>query len=217
MSEMKLHTFFNSSASYRARIALNLKGLEWESIPVNLRTGEQSSNRFKNLNPVGMVPTLEHGEIRISQSIAIMDYLDQIQPLPLLIPNDPKDRQKVWEISLLIACEIHPLNNLRILKYLTGPLGLSDEVKNEWYKHWILEGFDSLEKLLIQNPSTSGYCVGLTPTMADCCLVPQVANAKRMNINIDAYTRINTINNFCLENPAFQKAAPNQQPDFVRA
>lgn len=217
MSEMKLHTFFNSSASYRTRIALNLKGLEWESIPVNLRTGEQSSSTFKDLNPVGMVPTLEHGGVKISQSIAIMDYLDQIQSLPLLIPTDPKDRQRVWEISLLIACEIHPLNNLRVLKYLTGPLGLSDEVKNEWYKHWIIEGFDSLEKLLIQNPSSSGYCVGLTPTMADCCLVPQVANAKRMNINIDAYTKINAINNFCLEHPAFQKAAPNQQPDFVGA
>lgn len=210
---MKLHSFFNSSASYRVRIALNLKGIEWVTLPVNLRSGEQNSTQFKSLNPAGMVPTLEHGNLKLSQSLAIIDYLDQAFPNPVLIPKKMEDRQKVLEISLLIACEIHPLNNVRVLKYLTGPLKLSEEIKNQWYEHWILEGFNLLEKILTTS-SNSGFCVGSSPTMADCFLIPQVANAKRMNINLDDYPRIMSINDHCLKLEEFKKASPSNQPDY---
>lgn len=208
---MKLHTFFYSSASYRVRIALNLKGVDWQSVPVNLRAGEQASDSFKSINKAGLVPTLQDGDFTISQSIAICDYLDQVKSEPRLLPTDLVQRQKVWEIALLIACEIHPLNNLRVLKYLTGPMNLSEEVKNEWYAHWIKDGFEILEGML---NDTTNYCVGDHPTMADCFLVPQVANAIRMNIDISSFPKIRRINEFCLKHPAFEKAAPQNQPDF---
>lgn len=208
---MKLHTFFYSSASYRVRIALNLKEIDWETIPVNLRTGEQSTTTFKAINKAGMVPTLQDGDHTISQSIAIFDYLDHVKAEPKLLPTDLKLRQKVWEIALLIACEIHPLNNLRVLKYLTGPMKLSEEVKSEWYAHWIQDGFEMLEPMLDDD---SVYCVGNQPTMADCFLVPQVANALRMKVDISAFPKVRKIYDFCLKNPAFQKAAPENQPDF---
>jgi maleylacetoacetate isomerase len=208
---MKLHTFFFSSASYRVRIALNLKGINWETIPVNLRAGEQNSDAFKSINKAGLVPTLQDGDVTVSQSIAIFDYLDQVKAEPKLIPVDLAQRHKVWEITLLIACEIHPLNNLRVLKYLTGPMNLSEQVKNEWYAHWIKDGFEILEGLLSDN---STYCVGDQPTMADCFLVPQVANAIRMNVDISAFPKIRRINDLCLKHPAFEKAAPQNQPDF---
>lgn len=209
---LKLHGYFYSSASYRVRIALNLKGLPWQHAGVNLRVGEQKTDTFKALNPAGFVPLLEDGEFRISQSLAIIDYLEQIKPEPQLIPAHGAARSRVLEIANLIACDIHPLNNLRVLKYLTGPLGLSDEQKNTWYAHWIVQGFDALEQWL---PDAGGFCVGDAPTLADCCLVPQVANAERMKIDIAAYPRIRRVNDHCLSLPAFANAAPARQPDFT--
>lgn len=209
---LKLHGYFYSSASYRVRIALNLKGLPWQHAGVNLRAGEQKSDSFKALNPAGFVPLLEDGEFRITQSLAIIDYLEQIKPEPRLVPAHGAARSRVLEIANLIACDIHPLNNLRVLKYLTGPLGLSDEQKNAWYAHWIVQGFEALEQWL---PDAGGFCVGDTPTLADCCLVPQVANAERMKVDIAAYPRIRRISDHCLGLPAFADAAPARQPDFT--
>jgi len=208
---MKLHSFFYSSASYRVRIALSLKGVEWDTVPTNLRSGDQFKDSFRSLNKAAMVPTLQDGDKTLSQSIAIFDYLDQHHPEPKLIPDTFTERQKVWEIALLIACEIHPLNNLRVLKYLTGPMGLSEDVKNEWYRHWIVEGFKILESMV---KNSNSYCVGNEPTMADCFLVPQVANAVRMNIDLSDFPKTKQIYDFCLKHPAFEKAAPQNQPDF---
>ncbi|MDQ3061206.1 MAG: maleylacetoacetate isomerase [Pseudomonadota bacterium] len=209
---MKLYTFFNSSASYRVRIALNLKGLAHEAIGVNLRSGAQRSADFLALNPSGLVPALVDGETHLSQSLAIIDHLDRIQPEPLLVPPDGPARGQVLEIALLIACDIHPLNNLRVLKYLTGELGLSEAQKNAWYAHWIAEGFNALETLL---PDHDGWCVGQTPTLADCCLVPQVANAERMKVDLTAWPRIRRIAAFARQHPAFIQAEPQRQSDYA--
>lgn len=211
---MKLYTFFNSSASYRVRIALNLKGLAHEAIGVNLRSGAQHSADFLALNPAGLVPALVDGETHLSQSLAIIDHLDRIQPEPLLVPADGPARGQVLEITQLIACDIHPLNNLRVLKYLTGELGLSEAQKNAWYAHWIAEGFNALEALL---PDHDGWCVGAAPTLADCCLVPQVANAERMKIDLSAWPRIRHIAAFARQHPAFIQAEPQRQSDALPA
>ena len=209
---MKLYTFFNSSASYRVRIALGLKGLAHEAIGVNLRSGAQRGADFLALNPAGLVPALVDGETHLSQSLAIIDHLDRVQPEPLLVPADGPARGQVLEIAQLIACDIHPLNNLRVLKYLTGELGLTEAQKNAWYAHWIAEGFNALEALL---PDHDGWCVGGTPTLADCCLVPQVANAERMKIDLSAWPRIRRIAAFARQHPAFIAAEPQRQSDYV--
>lgn len=209
---MKLYTFFNSSASYRVRIALALKGLAHEAIGVNLRSGAQRSADFLALNPAGLVPALVDGQTHLSQSLAIIDHLDRLQPEPLLVPADGPARGQVLEIAQLIACDIHPLNNLRVLKYLTGELGLSEAQKNAWYAHWIAEGFNALEALL---PDHDGWCVGAAPTLADCCLVPQVANAERMKIDLAAWPRIRRIAAFARQHPAFIQAEPQRQSDYT--
>ncbi|SAL47453.1 maleylacetoacetate isomerase [Caballeronia choica] len=212
MAALKLHGFFNSSASYRVRIALGLKGLPWEHVGVNIRTGVQNGAGYKALNPAGLVPTLEDGSARITQSLAIIDYLERLQPAPRLVPEGGTERNRVLEIASLIACDIHPLNNLRVLKTLTGSLGVSDAQKNDWYLNWITQGFDALEAWLSDE---GDFCVGDAPTLADCCLVPQVANAQRMKVDLSAYPRILRINDQCLRLAAFADAAPNRQPDFV--
>ena len=209
---MKLYTFFNSSASYRVRIALGLKGLAHEAIGVNLRSGAQRSADFLALNPAGLVPALVDGDTHLSQSLAIIDHLDRVQPEPLLVPAGGPARGQVLEIAQLIACDIHPLNNLRVLKYLTGELGLSEAQKNAWYAHWIAEGFNALEALL---PDHDGWCVGAAPTLADCCLVPQVANAERMKIALSAWPRIRRIATFARQHPAFIQAEPQRQSDYM--
>ncbi|MEO6319616.1 MAG: maleylacetoacetate isomerase [Polaromonas sp.] len=209
---MQLYTFFNSSASYRVRIALALKGLTAEHIGVNIRTGAQRSEDFLALNPAGLVPALVDGPASISQSLAIIDYLDRLQPEPLLVPAGGEARNQVLEISQLIACEIHPLNNLRVLKFLTTEMGLSEAQKNAWYAHWIAEGFNALEALL---PDHDGWCVGAAPTLADCCLVPQVANAKRMKVDLSPWRRILRIATFARQHPAFVQAEPQRQPDYA--
>ena len=211
---MKLHGFFNSSASYRVRIALALKGIHAEHAGVDLRNGVQNSAAYRELNPVGLVPALEHGAKIITQSLAIIDYLDRLQPEPRLIPIDDAERNRVLEIALLIACDIHPLNNLRVLKHLTGPLGLNEARKNAWYAHWIHAGFEALEAML---PDHDGWCVGAAPTLADCCLVPQVANAQRMNVGLASYPRIQRIHAHAVAHEAFAQAAPSLQPDYIAA
>jgi maleylacetoacetate isomerase len=209
---MKLFNFFNSSASYRVRIALGLKQLAYECVGVNIRTGSQYDDDFLALNPAGQVPVLVDGPTRLSQSLAIIDYLDRVYPEPPLIPVDGPARGAVLEIAQLIACDVHPLNNLRVLKYLTGELGLSEAHKGTWYAHWIAQGFDTLETMLSDH---DGWCVGDGPTLADCCLVPQLANAERMKVELSAWPRIRRIAAFARRHSAFERAEPRCQPDYI--
>jgi maleylacetoacetate isomerase len=211
---MKLYSFFNSSTSFRVRIALALKGLPYDYVAVNLRGGEQGSEAYRELSPAGIVPVLVRGDVRLTQSLAIIDYLDRHFPEPRLVPEEPLPRARVLEIAQTIACEIHPINNIRVLKYLSGPLGLSDDDKSAWYKHWVDEGLGAVESLLAAQPA-SLYCVGDTPTLADCCLVPQVANAMRMGCDLARFKRILSVYEHCLAQPAFQQAAPANQPDYI--
>lgn len=212
--ELTLHGFFNSSASYRVRIALELKGLKWRHAGVNLRKGEQDAQAFRELNPSGLVPTLEASGESLSQSLAIIDLLDRLEPEPRLLPASGPRRERVLEIACVVAADIHPLNNLRVLKYLGTTFAATEAQKAAWYAHWIHEGFRGLEALL---PYHDGWCVGSTPTLADCCLVPQVANAERMGVDLGAYPRIRRIAARCNAHPAFQRAAPRVQPDYVAA
>ncbi|MFL6674416.1 MAG: maleylacetoacetate isomerase [Massilia sp.] len=211
---MKLYSFFNSSTSFRVRIALTLKGLSYEYIGVNLRSGEQGREEYRALSPAAIVPTLVDGDVKLTQSIAIIDYLDQRQPEPRLIPVDPLERARVLEIAQTIACEIHPVNNIRVLKYLTGTLGVSEADKSAWYKHWVDEGLLAVESLLAAGPK-SNFCLGETPTLADCCLVPQVANAVRMGCDLSRFERIRAIYAHCMTHAAFIQASPQNQPDYI--
>lgn len=211
MHKLQLHGFFNSSASYRVRIALSLKGLAFEKIGVDIRKGMQNSSDYKMLSPIGLVPTLKDNGEAFIQSLAIIDHLEQIQPEPRLVPETSAERRRVLEIAQLIACEIHPLNNLRVLKYLSGTLALSEAQKQDWIAHWITLGFDALEVML---PEQGCWCVGSNPTLADCCLVPQVANALRCKIDLAPWTHIKRVYEHCIQHPAFIAAHPSKQPDF---
>ncbi|MCE1117488.1 MULTISPECIES: maleylacetoacetate isomerase [Pseudomonas] len=211
---MKLHSFFNSSTSYRVRIALALKGLSYAHAGINLREGQQRSPAHRALSPIGGVPVLEVEGAVLTQSLAIIDYLDLQHPEPRLIPSDALQRARVLEIANLIGCDIHPLNNVRVLNYLQNVMEVSPEQKSAWYRHWVAEGLAAVETLLERN-GPGDFCVGDTPTLADCCLVPQVANAERMGCELFAYPRVMAIYSQCLELPAFQAAAPQRQPDFI--
>ncbi|MDO8178080.1 MAG: maleylacetoacetate isomerase [Undibacterium sp.] len=216
---MKLYGYFRSSASYRVRIALNLKGLDAEHVPVHLvnNGGEQLSENFRALNPEALVPALmdiDAGQqIVLSQSLAIMEYLEEKYPTPALLPDNAADRAHVRSLGLSIACEIHPLNNLRVLKYLTTTLGLSDEQKNAWYQHWCISGLAALEQRLASDKRTGDFCFGHAPTLADCCLVPQIFNAQRFNCDLSGMPTLMRVNQRCLEMDAFIKAMPMNQPD----
>ena len=211
---MKLYSFFNSSTSFRVRIALALKGLSYEYAAVNLRSGEQGREDYRSLSPAGIVPTLIDGDMKLTQSMAIIDYLDRQYPEPRLIPDAGIERARVLEIAQTIACEIHPINNLRVLKYLTGTLGVDEAAKSTWYKHWVAEGLSAVEALLTALPP-GAFCVGDEPTLADCCLVPQVANAMRMGCDLSGFPRVEAVYAHCMAQPAFIAAAPQNQPDFV--
>jgi maleylacetoacetate isomerase len=211
---MKLYSFFNSSTSFRVRIALALKGLSYEYAAVNLRSGEQGQQDYKSLSPAGIVPTLIDGDLKLTQSMAIIDYLDRKYPEPRLIPEAGIERARVLEIAQTIACEIHPINNLRVLKYLTGTLGVDEAAKSAWYQHWVDQGLSAVESLLAVSPSDA-YCIGKAPTLADCCLVPQVANAMRMGCDLSKFMRIQKVYAYCMAQPAFIAAAPQNQPDHV--
>lgn len=211
---MKLYSFFNSSTSFRVRIALALKGLDYDYAGVNLRGGEQGQPAYRELSPAGIVPVLVDGDLTLTQSLAIIDYLDQRYPEPRLLPEEPVLRARVLEVAQTIACEIHPIDNIRVLKYLTGKLGVSEEAKSAWYAHWVDEGLGAVERLLSKHPP-SAYCFGDTPTLADCCLVPQVANAMRMGCDLSRFTRVLAVHEHCMRQPAFIAAAPQNQPDYV--
>lgn len=210
---MQLHGFFNSSTSYRVRIALALKGLPYDYVPVDIRKSAHRSAEFMALNPSANVPLLVDDETDLGQSLAIIDYLDARYPQARLIPEEPALRARVLELSYAIACDIHPVNNLRILRYLRNELGLSEEQKNTWYAHWIAEGLTAVERLLERHGSTP-YCFGDEATLADCCLVPQVANALRMGCDTAPFPRVMAVYRHCEAQPAFKQAAPAAQPDF---
>ncbi|HNJ75857.1 MAG TPA: maleylacetoacetate isomerase [Azospira sp.] len=215
---LKLYTYFRSSAAYRVRIALNLKNLEYEAIPVHLVKdgGQHLKEDYRRVNPAGAVPALADRELSLSQSLAIIEYLDEAYPYPPLLPADPAARARVRAIALDIACEIHPINNLRVLKYLTGQLGLTEEQKNAWYRHWVEVGLASVESRLTTGPNaglTGKFCHGDHPTLADCCLVPQVFNARRFGCRLDHVPTVVRIDAECRTLPAFVAAAPENQPD----
>ncbi|MDX3904579.1 MAG: maleylacetoacetate isomerase [Pigmentiphaga sp.] len=211
---MELYSFFNSSTSYRVRIALALKGLAYEYRGVNIRTLEHRAAEYVAKNPSANVPLLVDGDVRLGQSIAIIDYLDATYPEPRLIPEDKMLRARVLELSLAIACDIHPVNNLRILKYLTDVLRVTEEQKKAWYDHWVQDGLAAVERLL-QAHGSGPYCFGDAPTLADCSLVPQVANAMRMGCDTSAYTRVMAVYEHCQKQAAFQQAEPARQPDYT--
>ncbi|MBO1112031.1 maleylacetoacetate isomerase [Bordetella petrii] len=211
---MQLHSFFNSSTSYRVRIALALKGLPYDYVPVNIRKLEHRAADYVARNPSANVPLLDDGRLALGQSLAIIDYLDARHPEPRLIPADPEQRARVLELSYAIACDMHPVNNLRILRYLQDVLGATDEQKNAWYGHWIREGMATVEALLARHGG-GPYCFGAAPTLADCCLVPQIANAQRMGCDLAAYPHAMRVYAHCSEQPAFQAAAPQRQPDYA--
>ncbi|HZW21441.1 maleylacetoacetate isomerase [Noviherbaspirillum sp.] len=216
---MKLYSYFRSSASYRVRIALNLKGLPYETVPVHLlrNGGEQFSPAYRKLNPDALVPALvdeaDGGERALTQSLAIIEYLEETHPTPPLLPTDPLDRAFVRGIALSIACDIHPINNLRVLRYLVRDLKVSEDDKNAWYRHWCEQGLASLETMLSRDSRTGRFCYGDAPSLADCCLVPQIANAQRLNCDLSAMPTLMRINEACLALDAFAKAAPARQPD----
>jgi maleylpyruvate isomerase len=209
---MILYDYFRSSAAYRVRIALNLKGLAAEQRFVHLRRGEQRAPEYLGLNPQGLVPTLVIGHRRLTQSLAIIEYLDEKHPNPPLLPPGPEDRAWVRSIALAIACDIHPLNNLRVLKYLESPLALDAPTRDEWYRHWIREGFAALEQQLAERGETR-FCFGDAPSLADVCLVPQVANSRRLSVPLDPYPRIRAIDAACLALPEFDRARPENNAD----
>lgn len=212
---MKLHGYFRSSAAFRVRIALNLKGLTYEQAFVHLRKGEQSAPGFLQLNPQGLVPALEDGANVLTQSLAIMEYLDETHPNPPFLPKSPAERARVRALALIVACEIHPLNNLRVLSYLKDELKVSNEQHDAWYRYWIAAGFRSLEGLLASR-GTGTFCHGDAPTLADICLVPQVFNAKRFNTEAElrpTYPRVFRAFDNCMELAAFDAARPEKQPD----
>lgn len=214
--DIKLYTYWRSSACYRVRIALNLKGLAYESIPVHLLKdgGEQHKAGFQEVNPQELIPVLMHGGRMLRQSLAIMEYLDEnFDTKRPLMPNVARDRQRARAIAQMIACDIHPLNNLRVQQYLSNEFKATDQQREAWTRHWIDEGFRALEAVLADSLATGTYCEGDSPTMADCCLVPQVYNAQRFGVDLKAYPNIKRINDECLKLPAFTDAAPENQPD----
>jgi maleylacetoacetate isomerase len=212
---MKLYTYFRSSAAYRVRIALNLKGLEYESVPVHLlrNGGEQRAEAYRDVNPSALIPALVDNGVTLTQSLAIIEYLDEVHPMVPLLPQDAVGRARVRALAQTIACDTHPLTNLRVLQHLKGPMGLTEEDKTAWYLHWMKEGMAALEGHLERDGDSGRFCYGDVPTMADCCLVPQVFNANRFNIDLAPYPNIARINAHCVDLPAFKAAHPAQQPD----
>ncbi|OZI50243.1 maleylacetoacetate isomerase [Bordetella genomosp. 5] len=212
---MQLYGYFRSSAAYRVRIALNLKGLSYEYVPVHLLKdgGQQLSDTYRALNPAALVPTLVDDGAALGQSLAIIEYLDETRPEVPLLPADALGRARVRGLAQAVACDTHPLNNLRVLKYLKHTLQVSDDAKNEWYRHWVDVGLGALEAMLAQSDDTGRFCHGDTPTVADLCLVPQVYNARRFGCDMSAFPTIERIDAACGELQAFVDAQPQNQPD----
>lgn len=212
---MKLYSYFRSSAAYRVRIALNLKNLPYDYAPVHLLRdgGEQVKPAYRKLNPDAILPTLVDGDNVLQQSLAIIEYLEETYPQPPLLPKAPADRAYVRSVALQVACEIHPLNNLRVLKYLKHSVGADDATRDEWYRHWVESGFATLEEHLAADSRTGAFCFGDSPTLADACLVPQVFNAQRFKIDVARFPTIQRIHNHASQLDAFARAAPGVQPD----
>jgi maleylacetoacetate isomerase len=212
---MKLYTFFRSSASYRVRITLNLKGLKYEQAPIHLRRGggEQLSAAYKAINPQALVPALEDSGKILTQSLAIIEYLEDRYPKPPLLPRDPAEKALVRSMALIIACEVHPIQNLRVLQYVKREYSQSDEQVNRWARHWINLGLAALEQMIVAQPRRGKFCFGDTPTLADICLVPQLGNARRYGCDLSPYPAIIGIEKHCMVLPAFADAAPEKQPD----
>lgn len=212
---MKLYTFFRSSASYRVRIALNLKGLNYEQVPIHLRRGggEQLSATYKTINPQALVPALEENGRILTQSLAIMEYLEECYPKPPLLPADPADRALVRSMALIVACEIHPIQNLRVLVHLKNSLQQSDDDLNRWARHWIDLGLSALEQMVVSRTKRGKFCFDDTPTLADICLVPQIANARRFGCDLAMYPALLDVETACNALSAFADASPEKQPD----
>jgi maleylacetoacetate isomerase len=210
---MKLYNYFRSSASFRVRIALGLKGLPYEYISVHIAKGDHKKPEYASLAADTLVPLLDTGVDKLSQSMAIIEYLDETHPTPALLPADALGRARVRALAQSIACEIHPLNNLRVLKYLVKELKLDEDAKNAWYRHWVRDGLVSFEKQLAQLPPAK-FCYGDTPTLADCCLVPQIFNGQRFNCDFSGLPRTIAAFDACMQLSAFDKAQPKNCPDF---
>jgi maleylpyruvate isomerase len=210
---MRLHGYFRSGTSHRVRIALNLKGLAYEQVPIHLVKGEQRQEPYRRLNPQGLVPLLEDGEARVSQSLAIIEYLERKQPDPPLLPADAVGQARVRSLALICACEMHPLNNLRVLQHLKRTLGLDQAQRDAWCRHWMEEGFAALEQRLAGEAETGRFCHGDRPTMADACLIPQVVSAARWGTDMTPYPTVRTIHAACMELEPFIRAMPANQPD----
>ena len=209
---MELYNYFRSSASYRVRIALALKGLAYDYKPVHLAKSEQFQESYAAVSAARLVPLLRDGDAIVTQSLAIIEYLDETQPEPPLLPADPLQRARVRALALDIACEIHPLNNLRVLRYLVRDLKLSEDDKSRWYRHWVETGLEAVERQLAAAPST--YCHGQTPTLADCVLVPQIFNARRFEARLDHVPQVMRVFDACMKLEAFEGTRPEACPDF---
>jgi maleylacetoacetate isomerase len=211
---LTLHSYWRATAPYRVRIGLNLKGLPFDYRDVNLVAGDQHSEAYKALNPQELTPAVvtDDGHV-LTQSLAILEWLEEVHPVPPLLPADPFERAAVRAMAAIVACDIHPLNNLRVLRYLVRQLHIDDEQKNAWYRHWCEQGLASIETTLASDGRTGKFCYRDTPTLADCCLIPQIANAQRMNCDLSGMPTIMRINEACLALDAFADAAPARQPD----
>jgi maleylacetoacetate isomerase len=207
---LKIYDYFRSSACYRVRIALNLKKIDFEALPVHLVNdgGEQLKPQYQALNPQALVPALEENGRILTQSLAIIEYLDEVHPTPALLPSDPFAKARVRAFAYAIAADLHPLNNLRVLKYLTHDMGISEEQKNTWYQHWMAKGLSALEKLVTGSAQQTAFCFGESPSLADICLIPQMYNARRFHCDTTAYPTLRRIDEHCQTLPAFSHARP---------
>ncbi len=214
-ASLTLYSYWRSSAAYRVRIGLNLKGLAFGFEPVHLVQdgGQQHAAGYRALNPQALVPTLCHGERRLTQSLAILEYIDEVWPEPALLPAGPRERQRVRALAQLVACDVHPLNNLRVLQYFEREWHVPQPQREQWVRHWIETGFHAAEALLAEHPAAGDFCEGNRPTLADCCLIPQVYNARRFGVDMARFPAIARIEAACLALPAFDAARPECQPD----
>lgn len=210
---MQLYNYFRSSASYRVRIALALKGLEYDYMPVHLLKNEQLGPTFAHMSPAGLVPVLQDGDKLLTQSIAIIEYLDETHPEPSLLPGDAFQRARIRALGQDIACEIHPINNLRVLRYLVRDLKVSEDDKNRWYRHWVETGLEAVESQLAGDANQNKFCFGATPTLADCVLVPQIHNAQRMECRLDHVPTVMRVFDECMRLDAFSRTQPSACPD----